>query len=352
MINAAVLIQAYNPCCDLARLMQEMTTLGMPVVIINERSDAPSPSAPAALSEPEHCHVLHVNRDESRGHALKEGIAYIFKNYSDISGVITVNPDENFSAQDILAVARAMEPDRTEILLGCRTREGAKPATEPVLNRIIRISYALLAGIKAANPRTGLRGFPASVLPWILEHQPEHEAYALDVLLIARRHGVAIKQIALEPPDLRRPLKTQSITFTGFLRIYALLFMFSLSSLVSYLFDIGMYALLIATVFSQSQNDLLTIFYCTVIARVFSSFFNFAINKRIVFRDTRSDYTIIVRYITLTILRMFASVAGVYAITTALGIDSRIVKVAVDLVLFFVGFRLQQNWVFSKPANP
>ncbi|MFZ5975408.1 MAG: GtrA family protein [Bacillota bacterium] len=343
MTKAAVLIPAYNPCSDLARLVQELISLGVQAVVIADCSGAGNQPVLDALSSLKQCHVLRS--DESAGRALKTGLTYIKDNFPDFSGVVTVRTDQNANTQDILKVAQAIEADRTEILLGCFGKERGRPAAETFAVRVIRISFGLLAGIKVADPRTGLRGFPMSVLPWMIEHQPEKDGSEPNVLLVARRHGIRISQITLETTERQQAPR---IPFAGFVRIYALLIMFSLSSLVSYLFDIGIYALLIGTVFAQSQNAIL---YCTVIARVFSSVLNFAINKRIVFKDLRSDHTIFVRYVTLTLLRMFASFAGVYALTTSTGIDSRIVKVGVDLVLFFVGFRLQQGWVFSKQTT-
>lgn len=347
MKRAAVIIPAYNPRPDLASFVRELMALGMHAVVVTyAASAAGNKPVPDALSSLEHCHVLQLEHTgHSRGRALKAGFSYIRDNLPDLSGIVTVDMDQPVTAQDVFTVAQAIETDRNEILLGCFAKNRVVP--EPVASRIIRVSFALLAGIRVADPRTGLRGFPVSMLPWLLDHHPDQDGSEPGLLLVARRYGIGIRQVMLEPAQ-RQP--AQRISLAGFMRIYALLIMFSLSSLVSYLFDIGIYALLIGTVFSKSQNDGTAILFSTVAARVFSSLLNFAINKRIVFRDLRSDHTILVRYITLTLLRMFASYAGVYALTTALGADSRIVKIGVDLILFFIGFRVQQNWVFSRQA--
>lgn len=351
MNEAVVLIPAYNPFPDLARLVRELIALGIhAVVIVDEGGDNKNRPAFEALSAVGWCHILHLSGHAGRGCALKAGLIYIRDSFTEISAVVTVNPDEGFTAEDIVAVAQAVDADRREILIGSRINKEGRPAARSLACRIIRISFSLLAGINVADPRAGLRGFPASLLPWLLEFQTTSRTFEFDVLLVAKRHGIMLRQITSGPLDPQRPSAHRSITFAEFVRVYALLIIFSLSSLVSYLFDIGIYALLIGTVFAQIQNAA-SILYCTVIARILSSILNFVINKRIVFRDLRSDYTIFVRYVILTLLRMFASFAGVYAFTSALGIDSRIIKVGVDLILFFIGFRVQQSWVFARPVD-
>jgi len=340
MTKAAVLIPAYNPGMDLARLAEGLAAEGVTRVVIVGGENA-APPVFEALRAIDGCHVLHAG-DMSRDRVLKQGFAYIREHFPDASGVVTVESGRGFGAADVVLVVRAIEAGSDGILLG---RPGGGKGTETAAGRIVRFSFGLLAGIRVADPFAGLRGYPASVLRWLHQTRREHEACEPGVLLSAARDGIPVTEIALESSV---QTETSRVSVLSFLRVYLLLVLFASSSLVSYLVDIGLYALLIGTVFESAADPIL---YSTVVARVFSSLLNFALNKRVVFRDMRSDYTVLVRYIVLTLLRMLASYAGVFALTAALFIDSRIVKIGVDLVLFFVGFRVQQSWVFSQPAK-
>ncbi len=341
-LKAAVLIPAYNPGMDLARLAKGLAAEGVTrVIIANAGGENAAPHVFEALRAINGCHVLHAGEDMSRGRALKQGFAYIREHFPDASGIVTVESGRGFRAADIVLAVRAIEAGSDGILLG---RPGGAKGTATAAGRIVRFSFGLLAGIRVADPFAGLRGYPAPTLGWLHQTRRENEACEPGVLLAAARDGIPVTEIALEP-SCRAQTR---VSFLSFLRVYLLLVLFASSSLVSYLVDIGLYALLIVTVFESAADPIL---YSTVVARVFSSLLNFALNKRVVFRDMRSDHSVLVRYIVLTLLRMLASYAGVFALTAALFIDSRIVKIGVDLVLFFVGFRVQQSWVFSQPAK-
>ena len=57
------------------------------------------------------------------------------------------------------------------------------------------------------------------------------------------------------------------------------------------------------------------------------------------------------RYILLCVAVMVVSglaVSGLYVLT---GINSSIIKIVVDLILFFVNYRIQKSWVFARPKG-
>ena len=329
---------------DLTRLAGELALAGMrPVVVAAGGSEPAAPPVFEALRALDGCHVLRAGAHAGRGPLLKEGFSYIREHFPDTPGAVVVEHGLGFVAGDVLAVARALEAGPDGILLGCPARSGTR--RETAAGRVVRVSFALLAGIRVRDPFAGLRGFSASALRWLLDACREHEALEPGVLLAAAREGVLVAEAALDPSGGTGPAR---VSFAAFLRVYLLLILFASSSLVSYLVDIGLYALLIGTIFAQAGDPIL---FSTVVARVFSSLLNFAINKRVVFRDMRRGSTVLTRYVILTVLRMLASYAGVFALTAALSIDSRIVKIGVDLILFFIGFRVQQSWVFAQQGK-
>lgn len=87
----------------------------------------------------------------------------------------------------------------------------------------------------------------------------------------------------------------------------------------------------------------------TVVARVFSSLFNYSVNRKVVFRsDSKNSFW---KYYALCIVQMAASaalVAGLSYLLPTGKFGKTIIKLVVDTGLFFVSFGIQRIWVFKK----
>lgn len=101
--------------------------------------------------------------------------------------------------------------------------------------------------------------------------------------------------------------------------------------------------LLLFTIFNHILNNILV---ATIIARVISSFYNYLLNSRYVFKQYSK--TSIIKYYILVIIQMFAS--GFLVSTLARifsSINDTIIKVCVDMVIFIVNYFVQKLVVFK-----
>ena len=91
---------------------------------------------------------------------------------------------------------------------------------------------------------------------------------------------------------------------------------------------------------------------CNVIARIFSSFFNFNLNNRLVFQNTGPYGKALLRYYCLAVPQLAAStvlltlLVNLFHVETSQG--STVIKVIVDGGLFVASFFIQKYWVFSQ----
>ena len=90
-------------------------------------------------------------------------------------------------------------------------------------------------------------------------------------------------------------------------------------------------------------------FFAVAAARIISSAVNYAVNRKAVFG--RGDGASVVRYYTLAAgLLVTSGILGT-AITRLIPVDwgwlDTVIKTAVDLLLFAVSFRIQNDWVFK-----
>lgn len=131
---------------------------------------------------------------------------------------------------------------------------------------------------------------------------------------------------------------------------YAKILKYSLSSGASFLIDNGLYVLLKTLLggWAGAYADLL----CVIVARIFSSFFNFNVNNRVVFRNEGSYGKALLRYYCLAAPVALCSAGLLTLADRLLGVTaptlSVLVKIVIDTGLFFVSYFVQKKWVFDR----
>ena len=90
----------------------------------------------------------------------------------------------------------------------------------------------------------------------------------------------------------------------------------------------------------------------SVVARCVSQTLNYVLNHHLVFaggeaapRPPRRES--IPRFLAVASLVLALSTVGVYLLHAHLGLQESLAKIAMDSLLFFLNYYLQQNWVFS-----
>lgn len=120
---------------------------------------------------------------------------------------------------------------------------------------------------------------------------------------------------------------------------------FSFTGILSMLIDQGLFALFVNWIFKFLGTEK-AIVISTIIARICSSVFNYIMNRNVVFKS-KSGLNSLIRYYTLCIVQMMASALGVMLIYKVTKGNSSILKLIVDLLLFFVSYQIQRKWVFA-----
>ena len=107
--------------------------------------------------------------------------------------------------------------------------------------------------------------------------------------------------------------------------------------------------LLLFTVFNALFSKFLgyeAIIIATILARILSSFYNFVINSKFVFK--KYSKKMFIRYYILVIIQMCLSSALVYLINRfLLDTFATIIKFFVDIVLFIINYFIQKVIIFK-----
>lgn len=293
-----------------------------------------------------------VNR--GKGAALKTAFRYIIKYIKDIEGVITVDGDGQHHPADVLACAQALLRTKTAVILGCRSFSGKDvPARSRFGNRTTSFIFRTLCGMRVSDTQTGLRAFPASVLPLLLTMKGDRFEYETNMLLKLKQNRIPIHEVPIRTVYLEENASSHFKPIRDSLRVYGFILAFLCSSLISCVVDIAVFYLL-RRLFAPWMGKW-AIGAATAVARAVSSFTNFQINRRQVFDSAERPAKTLWRYYALAVPQMLLSAGLVYLFSALLGANSEsdtLIKLCVDTVLFFISYRIQQNWVFAhKPKE-
>lgn len=106
--------------------------------------------------------------------------------------------------------------------------------------------------------------------------------------------------------------------------------------------------LFLFTIFNYLLKNLTatSIILATVLARIISSFYNYFVNSRFVFKN-HSKYSIIQYYI-LVIIQMILSAVSVNLISKVImEVNVTIIKFFVDVIIFVINYIIQRNYIFK-----
>lgn len=185
-----------------------------------------------------------------------------------------------------------------------------------------------------------LRSIPAGLVQRFAEFPGEGEEYFLSMILRARSSGIPIQEVETEGFYVQRkllsPLQWLSILWTAI--------RFVLSSLTSFGVDYALFTLLYLLV---SRN----VTFCTVAARVVSSFVNYWINRKLVFKSQSKGVGTLVRYYLLAAGLLLINVLLVNLLSHVLMIPALVAKPIVEICMYVVSFSVQRDVVFKRKKS-
>ena len=313
------------------------------------------------------CKVLHHEVNRGKGAALRTGYEYILR-HTSLDGVITADSDGQHTVDDTARLAERLSADKTELLLGSRdfSRHSTQvPPKSRFGNRLTSGIFALLYGRYLPDTQTGLRGMSRAMLDDCLQITGDRFEYEMNQLIWCSRHHIPMTVVPIETVYHNENQGTHFHPIRDSWRIYKLIlgnfFKFTSASLICWLVDFILFTLLKRIPF-LAQLELDTpwlralsrsseaILLATAIARVVSATLNFFLNRDAVFNIKKCKGAAW-RYILLCVAVMLVSGICVSALHDLTGIESSVIKIVIDLLLFFINYRIQKSWVFAQPKG-
>lgn len=321
------------------------------IVVINDGSCEEYNEIFSRISQIEKCTVLTHDVNKGKGRALKTGIEYVLKEYSDCSGIITVDADGQHKLNDILRVASAIQENDNRLVLGSRDFNAPNvPPRSSFGNKLTSFVFASMFGQNLMDTQTGLRGIPRKLLPIMLTINGERYEYEMNMLIECRRKKIEIYEIPIETVYIGDNDSSHFRPVVDSVKIYLLIFKsflsFIFTSVSCTLLDLLLFTILATMILPDDFAHRIQI--STVIARIISCSINFLINKNIVFQKKGHLRSSAAKYLCLAVVQMLISANTVNWLYHLLQWHEVIIKIAIDTMLFFISYTIQKKFVFKK----
>ncbi len=351
VLDLTIIVPSYNPDEKLRMVVEGLRERGFhDIIVVNDGSDE-AHQAPFELAG--RCTVIHHGVNKGKGRALKTAFAFCLENRKHSQGVITVDGDNQHHPDDVYACGKALLENRQSLVLGCRNFKGDDvPPRSKFGNGITKGIFQTLCGLKISDTQTGLRAISMTKLSQMLEIKGERYEYETNMLLETKNMEIPICEVPIRTIYIDENESSHFNPIKDSIKIYSMILKFFMNSVLSTVIDLTIYfvisMLLTKIQFAQAS----VVFLATIFARACSSFFNYKMNRKVVFGQGGAHSA--VKYYILCACQMTVSATFVYLLSNILmasSLLSTVVKAVVDTCLFFVSFRIQKNWVFKKESS-
>lgn len=216
-----ILIPAYKPDKALLSLVEELTASNVGILVVNDGSGSEYDSIfKAAASK---ATVLSLPQNQGKGAALKYGMRHLKEYFPDCLHFITADADGQHKVSDILRVRDELKQGAT-LVLSVRSFRGEVPFRSRVGNYLSRFIYTALTSHYFRDNQSGLRGFSAEHLDWLVRVGGEKYDYEMNVLYHADKQRIPITTLLIETVYLDGNKSSHFDPLKDTLRIYRQLF--------------------------------------------------------------------------------------------------------------------------------
>ncbi len=295
--------------------------------------------------EKEKITVLHHYINLGKGRAMKDAFNYLLNEYPNLKGVVTADSDGQHSVEDIVKCAEKVLERPDALILGCRDFDASNvPRRNRFGNKTTRNVLKLFVGISVSDTQTGLRGLSKEVMMKMMTSQGDRFEYETNQLIDTIDKEIPIVEIPIQTIYVNGNTESHFNPIKDSLAIYKIFLKYIIASISSFVIDILLFALFNKIILGDYHIILATIF-----ARIISSLVNYMFNARMVFK--KQNKSSIYKYFLLVIVQMLVSAFTVNYLFKLLPINTVVIKLIVDIIIFIVNFVIQREFIFIRGKN-
>lgn len=342
---SVVIIPAYKPDGTLVAIADQLWANGCQMVVVDDGSGEEYQKIFNKVKDI--CIVLHHSENRGKGAAIKTALTYIKDELWDSGLVGIMDCDGQHLPGDMMKLLEFAGAHRKALVLGVRTVGAEMPLKSRLGNKITRMIFRLVSGVRVSDTQTGLRAFGVEMIPDLLSVEGERYEYEMNVLMTFAKKKIPIKEVPIH--TIYRDKNNSNSHFRGFAdsaRIYKDILKFTFSSFISFILDYLLFSLLL---FFMPHTAGYT-FLANIAARAVSAFYNYSMNCRFVFHTKRKARTA-ANYFALAdfILIMNNLILGM--LTQAFHISVYPAKLLTECILFICSWLIQKFVIFQKEKH-
>ena len=347
MDDIVIIIPAYKPDEEIMiEFIEKVKKHFNNIVVVNDGSGEKYDEFFAKMQS-QGIPVLKHYINLGKGRSIKTAFNYVLNNYENIIGVITADCDGQHYIEDIIKCANKLKENPSKLIIGTRNfDEKQVPFRSRFGNKMTRGIFGTFVGIKISDTQSGLRAFGKQTMTKFLNTSGERYEYETNMLIECKENEIQIEEVPISTVYIRNNSLSHFDAIKDSFRIYKLFIKYIISALSSFLLDILLYALIVNLLPKINIGIITEIVIASIIARIISSIYNFGVNSKVVFKSRNKKS--LTKYFILVILQMFISAFSVSAIFKITRINSTLIKVIVDTIIFVVNFVIQREWVFKN----
>lgn len=348
-LKIPVIIPAYEPDEKLLGLLAQLRQAQIDnILIIDDGSGADYADIFRVAEEQYDCTVLVHAVNLGKGRALKTAFNYCIQKYADMPGAVTADSDGQHSAECIVSCMKALWEQPEQLILGCRNfDEKNVPLRSSFGNKFTCLMFRYLVGTHISDTQTGLRAVPLSYMKTLMNVKGERFEFETNMLMEAKREGIGITEVPIQTIYIEENKTSHFRVIKDSARIYLIFAKFLFSSLSSSVVDLLLFSLFCYLLKEKETGSFTYITGATVLARVVSAIYNYFLNYKVVFKSRSTVGKTGIKYFLLAVVQMACSALLVNVLYSVFGGWEVLVKIPVDVLLFFASFVIQRELVYK-----
>jgi glycosyltransferase involved in cell wall biosynthesis len=288
--------------------------------------------------------VLHHGHNQGKGAAIKTALLFISKNLDDCNVIGIMDADGQHLPEDMEKLVAKVNKRPDSLILGVRNIDRNMPIKSRLGNKITRLVFRILSGVKITDTQTGLRAFPRSMLNKLLAVEGTRYEYETNVLFFCVKKEIPIVEVPIETiyHDETNSCSHFHAVRDSF-RIYKDILKFLISSLSSFVLDFIMFCILTLLF----PGGAIGVTLANVFARIISGAYNYCVNCRFVFHLGAKPQSAF-QYLGLAVLVLIFNSILLQLYNTVSFVTVFEAKIFTEMTLFFVSFIIQRRLIFRK----
>ncbi len=346
-----IIIPSYEPDEKLIGLLEELNKAHMePVILVDDGSDRATYGHYFEEATQKYgVSVLRHAVNMGKGRALKNAFNFCLNEYPDIIGVVTADSDGQHTPEDIQKCREELLSHPRDLIMGCRDFNNMGiPARSVFGNKVTSKVMAIMVGISVSDTQTGLRSVSAEFMKKLLTEKGERFEFETNMLLLAKQENVHIREVAIKTIYIEENKSSHFRPIRDSAMIYAVFGKFIISSLSSSIVDMVLFSIFCGLLRDMNNSFIGYIMLSTIMARIISAGYNFAINYKVVFKGKGSKAVAAFKYVILAVIIMVLSGTLVGILHGMIPSAPEVcVKIPVDCLLFLLSFFVQREVVYK-----